>query len=1359
MYNMLIRVCTILLLAFIMLILFAPHATGQSEILWSKTYGGSQDETFQDIYIDGDNLPQVIGYSQSTRGEFLKSEQGLYDMQICELKANGTINWSENIGGANNDLGKSILVSQNKTWIGGLTYSNDNDIPMNLGSGDIVFGNLDESHQLASVKVLGGNNLDQIIGLKTQPDGTIILVANTNSTDVLQTGVGGATDILVCRLLPDGTIIWQTTLGSNGVDKAADLAINSRGDIIIVGSTFSSDFLDFKKGIKDGFVVCINSNGNKIWGKRYGNGNYSNFVACDVDHQDNILVTGTQGQISTVNSGINGVYNDDIWVLKLDDAGEESWRKSFGGKENDYATDLISTLDGGVLITGNTVSFDGIVTSNFGGKDAFALKLNSLGSREWSKGYGGSGDDVINKIAQDRVGQYWLVGQSTSSDIHIASNRGGNDAWVLKLKGKAPQLNVELGNPVEACEGEQIFIDATIQFCDCQYIWSDGSNDAKRTLTAVSNTTLNVTVTDNSGSSTSDGITITVYKKPKFDLAGTDISCASGSDGMVEVTQIDAVFPLSYEWNLLGAGSNGVLNNLSAGGYSLTLSDANNCTQTKEISLTEPSPMVINAETQNAICEGSNGGIQLAVNGGNEPYNYIWEDGFNGSSISNIAAGTYAITVTDSNGCNENETIVVNQSTDDFELEFAVSLNACAGLNEGSIEILNTNRISSYQWSTGANTEMITSLFSGLYTLYYTTEDGCDGSQSFTISEPAPLEVETIVVNNDCASASEGSIHLQISGGTGSYTMAWENGEVESTIENLSAGLYAVTISDRNGCSIIIEEEVQAPQNIEAGDAAVQSISCLGAEDGAISLNPIGGAGGYAYTWSNGSNAPSLTDLIAGIYTVTITDMLDCSTALSFEVEDAQASPSFLANTINPSCKDIANGSVSFLSTTLMALEYHWEDGFIGNTRDNLSAGIYGITASNSSGCSTEQNFELTEPAELDMRFIIEKVTCYNGADGTVSVIPSGGTAPYMLVAENNISEILDFTVEQQIENLSAGLYLINLEDANGCRLGLPLIVSQPDSISYAAALTNPSCFESNDGSIDLDIDGGTGDFMVSWADGAENELRNNLSGGVFQVTIEDESGCTAVSDFELEEPDPIQIEASVIDASCFGSMNGSIVTSVQGGTGKFTYFWGGDLNSNVLEGIHAGIYTVEVEDENGCQSESSFQVFEPEALEVDVIFESPISGENSGRIELDITGGTSPYSVLWDNGAEGAELTGLDIGTYRYEILDGNGCSLQGSILLETINSSIDLKGISDLSIFPNPANEQFFLTTEKTYRDVQLRMYNSLGQLVLQKTYLQFPNGVASHIRTATLPAGVYFVTLINESHKGVYKIVIEH
>ena len=1262
-----------------MLTFFQLNLRGQSEIILSQNFGGAQDETFQDISITPEDGALLIGYGQSNEG-LIRSNKGLYDMLVCEMGTNGNVLWSTNIGGSDSDLGKSILVHEENTFIAGLTYSTDQDIPNTKGGGDIIFGNLDNQQQFDARSVLGGNKLDNIVGLKMMLDGSIIVVANSNSTDVNQTGVGGATDIYVCRMLANGVVLWETKFGSSRVDKATDIVINGQDEIIIVGSTYSEDFLEFKKGIKDGFVLCINNTGEQIWGRRFGNGNYTGFTACDIDAQNNILISGTQGQINNNNSGILGIYNEDIVVFKLNEQGEQIWQRQHGGMENDFSTDIISTLDGGTLIVGNTLSYDDLNNVNYGGHDAFALKLDPAGQKEWSKTYGGSEDDLISTVRQDRTGQYWLVGKTGSSDIHLAENNGGFDAWVLKLKGKAPQLSVELGNPIFVCEGEQVNIDASLNNCDCSYTWSDGVVGAVREFTAFQSETLSLTVNDETGNVASDDIRITVSPRPIFELNPTDISCAGGMDGALAAITLTESTSLSYAWSVNNSTTSNVLSNLGAGEYQVTVTNENNCSSTRSITISEPEALEANAEIVNAVCESLQGEILVDVSGGMGTYQYTWSSGQTSNSLVGVGAGEYQVTITDGNDCSIVERYTIEQIEVDFELEFDITANNCNGFEAASISILNNSEISDFEWSTGESSASISNLEAGEYTLDYTTNNGCAGQQTFTVTEPTPINVQTTVVDNNCGDARDGSISLNISGGTGPYILAWVNGESTTHIEDLTSGAYSVTINDDNGCVLILEEDINAPDPIVLEEVEINHVLCTGANVGSIELDIAGGTGSLEYIWSNGSDTQNLSNLSAGQYTVTVIDELDCLNIFEFDVDGAEALPEVDVEQNDPLCFEADNGFVSL--TAANNISYLWPDGFVGNERDDLAAGAYEIVVGNDFGCTKMITVTLSEPTELDMSFNLADLSCFDSEDGRITVNPTGGTTPYTLTIENSASQVFDLSGDQTLSNLAAGLYFIQIEDANGCFLGLPLI---------------------------------------------------------------------------LKEPDAITIDATLIDVSCFGEMDGQITTNVTGGTGEYSYFWDGGMDTQTLSGLGSGSFQVEVSDENNCVITDTYQVNEPTLIEVLPALIAPSSNNDDGRISLILSGGVPPYNVNWVHGAEGPLLENVGGGTYEYTITDASGCMLTGSILLESPNSAINKEQITEISIFPNPTNQDLYITTDIDYRDLQMNLHNALGQLVRHRYFDNFSRGTHS-LPVAQLPSGIYYLSLSNATSQGVYKVVVD-
>lgn len=1358
------RVNKIAVLACLMLILSLTPMMGQSGVIWSHTYGGEQDEIFQDIYINSDKGAQVIGYGQSNVGT-VKTGKGLYDMIICEMAAGGELNWTSSVGGSNNDLGKSILLDQGKTYIGGLTYSTDLDQKINLGSGDILFGSLDEeNHTLSQSTLLGGNKLDNIVGVQLQLDGSIILVANTNSSDLAQNGVGGGTDIYVCRLLPNGIILWENTIGSNGVDKAGDFKINRNGEIIIAGTTFSEDFLEYKKGIKDGFVLCLNSDGQQVWGKRFSNGNYSSFVACDLDRNENILLTGVQGKINTSNSGINGIYNEDIWVIQLSSAGEENWRRLFGGSDNDFATDIVASHDGGMLVVGITESYDGLINGNYGNKDAFALKIDASGNKMWSTRYGGSQDDLIQAVAQDKDGYYWLVGQTFSDDNDLSENNGGSDAWILKLEGERPVLQIELGAPIEICEGESFEIDARLSFCECTYSWSDGVEGAKRSITSIEDEILKLTVTDEAGNSATDEIEIIVNQKPSYVLITEQPSCADKQDGEVSIILAGANPPLTFEWNN-GVSESGLFG-LAAGSYALTVTDGNGCSQELSTELEAPDPIEVMATTETAICNTNTGQILLGIDGGTGSYSYDWSNGNVDRDNQNLSPGAYTVTITDANNCSVEKSYEIQNADIEIELEFNVINNNCFEGKEGAIQILNSDDFASFSWSIDSEAAAVTELSAGMYTLNYTSRDGCAGEQIFEISEPSLLEVAANASNNLCFGDSNGTIGLELRGGTPPYEYAWSTGINLPFLTGLIAGEYNVTVSDANGCTTVVTQDILSPTALVIEDVVTINESCFDAADGVISLNVSGGNGNLEFVWSSGNNGPNIESLIAGTYEVTITDENGCRLVDQLEIENGSVFPLVQVDQLDPSCFEGSNGFIAFHADMVEdVLTYLWPDGAADQERNDLLSGTYDVTISSGVGCSIIEEITLVDPTPIDVDLGTQAISCFGAGDAQLVVNVAGGTSPYSIgITGGNLSTQVQNNFALA-DNLIAGVYDIEVIDNNGCIQEITTNVEQPEEITIDEVVTAVSCFGARDAQLEVNITGGTSPYAIEIVGGnLSTQVQNNfaladsLQAGVYYIEVIDNNSCGQEVTVAIEQPEQIIIQGIITDASCFGNIDASIEALISGGVGEIDYMWSNGFDTNIIDGINAADYLVEVTDENGCTQERVFEVNQPEELEVENSFSQPSATNNNGSIQLTITGGTPPYIVTWDHGDIGSEIINLAGGSYRYTIKDQNDCMLLGSITLQTTNSTNQLAPFSGIDLHPNPVDQYLQIRAEGNYKDVALTLYNALGQAVYSNFYPKL-NDRSKTISVANLASGIYYVHIANQEHQSSFKVVVSH
>ena len=363
-----------------------------------------------------------------------------------------------------------------------------------------------------------------------------------------------------------------------------------------------------------------------------------------------------------------------------------------------------------------------------------------------------------------------------------------------------------------------------------------------------------------------------------------NVSCNGGSNGAVTVTGSGGSAPYTYAWsNGRTTASN---TGLAAGTYTVTVTDNNSCVTTRSVTITQPSALTVTTgATTNVACFGSNNGsTSVNATGGTSAYSFNWSNGRTTATNTGLAAGTYTVTVTDANACITTRTITITQPSSALTTSAGTTNNvACVGGNNGSATVNASGGTTGYTylWSNGRTTATNTGLAVGAYTVTVSDANGCSTTRSFNISQPATaLSSSTVSVNNATCSTA-GSIDINAAGGNGAYTYQWSNGANTQDINGLSAGNYTVTITDQGGCSLtngpIAISSVGTPS---ASVTNITAVSCNGGANGAANISVSGGNGVYTYLWSNGRTTEDISGVVAGNYSVTITDGLAVLQAL-----------------------------------------------------------------------------------------------------------------------------------------------------------------------------------------------------------------------------------------------------------------------------------------------------------------------------------------------------------------------------------------------------------------------------------------------------------------------------------------------
>ena len=824
------------------------------------------------------------------------------------------------------------------------------------------------------------------------------------------------------------------------------------------------------------------------------------------------------------------------------------------------------------------------------------------------------------------------------------------------------------------------------------YAWSNGATS--QNLSNVASATYTVTITDAKGCTATSNAHVDSIAIPKSVINPVNniaASCYGTSTGSLTVTVTAGTAPYTYLWS--NGGTSATAANLASGNYTVTTTDAHGCTTVTTATVGQPqAPLSAGGTlgTTSSTCSTANGAVTTNPTGGTGAYTFNWSNGATSQNITNVGAGTYAVTITDAHGCSVTSTAQLDSVQAPQSLIAANNNVAvkCYGASTGSLTVtLNAGTAPyTYLWSNGGTTLTDANLAAGTYSVTTTDAHGCSTVTSATVNQPqTPVSAgDALGTTPSTCSTANGSITTNPTGGTGAYTFNWSNGATTQNLTNVAANTYSVTITDANGCSVTSAaqlDSVQAPQSLIAANNNI-AVNCYGASTGSLAVTVNAGTAPFTYSWSNGGNAATNANLSAGNYTVTTTDAHGCSTVASATVTQPQApvTAGGALGTTSSTCS-ASNGSITTSPTGgTGAYTFNWSNGATTQNITNVGAGTYAVTITDANGCSATSTAQLDSvqaPQSLIAANNNIAVKCYGVSTGSLTVTVNAGTAPFTYSWSNGGTSATN-------NNLAAGTYTVTTTDANGCSTVANATVAQPQTpVSAGGTLgTTPSTCSTSNGSITTNPTGGTGAYTFNWSNGATTQNLTNVAANAYTVTITDANGCTATSTAQLDSIQnliPVQGPATP-SVSCFGKSDGSIPVLVYFGTAPFQYSCSNGTsgttggNSFTVAGLAVGNYTITITDANGCSNTYSAPVYGPVAPLTGVatgnqLATTPITcSQPNGTATSNASGGTSPYSYSWSNGATTATVSNLQAATYILTITDNNGCTVLDTATVDSI-------------------------------------------------------------------------------------------
>lgn len=879
---------------------------------------------------------------------------------------------------------------------------------------------------------------------------------------------------------------------------------------------------------------------------------------------------------------------------------------------------------------------------------------------------------------------------------------------------------------------------------------------------------------DNSCSLNAGSYTITqpaniVFIETLSNYNGFNISCPGNNDGSINVNGTGgASNNLEYSIGGLYKNVGSAFSALTVGNYTITIRDKDNptCVKTKSVTLTEPTTILIATTTKNISCfGGSNGEINVNSSQGVAPYSVtltktpstvIGTKAGATVSFTGLTFGSYKVDVVDANGCIQTKNITLTQPVD-IQITALVKNLTCYNINSGAIEITVNNGTPNYvlelkhqvngvvgvetNIAAGAKTNF-QSLAPGNYVLTVEDANSCQKIENYSITEPTQIKPTIAVTNVTCFGGNSGKITISANGGTPPYNVMVENApaaivKVETglavdelrTISGLVAGTYSISVIDANGCTVFDTKTITQPTEIVISNLAT-NVKCFNGNDGTITVSATGSNPNYTIDLYNASNniVNSFTNvtsatpvifytLIAGDYYAKVTDSNGCEKS-SQTISVIQPAQIVVTNAVlqNLTCTGSGNGKISLtINGGTAPYQVQISKGAFNQVKngvvaivdfDNLEAGVYNIVIVDAQGCTLNKSYTLTEPDSFNVTPTINNVSCFQGNDGGVDLVITGGTAPYtvelsgtgILKNENNVAKntLVSFT------GLTAQNYNVKITDVNGCETTASYTVTQPTEIIINSLNTiKPLCFSNADGKILFNITGGSPLYAIYLlnTDGSQNsELISKSEGetlefsaiaaGNYTIKVVDAKMCEKEFPVVVDQPTPIVISVNnVKSVSCFGGNNGTINSQISGGTplysvdllnsaGVTVQFLSNIIDNTAFEftNLVADTYNLKIVDFNGCQKESAdIIVTQPEEIKlVSKVNNLSCFESGNGSVEITITGGTETFTVqLLDNAsAEVASFTNvaasevklfenLIIGTYSIKITDLQGCEL----------------------------------------------------------------------------------------------------